>query len=715
MDIKTNAARNSSGIHLDKNIITELVSKYKELDIAVTDPEWDEKKQNYKKVYYWKDKPKVNGAAALNSKQLIIRNTNEYPEVDWDIFKHLEPWQAQYIKDKLPKTFEFGRDGRGHSLYKVKNLPENPESTKSLELGARTLLEYRAAGSYSIFAGQLDKTSKATTAGKEITEIDYKYLKKLFNRVAALAALTLITPGKKDVINNFLLAAAGEFYQNKISEKTTIKIFKSWLHLISRTDRENETVKSIEGIYKSGRASNIFSKNYPVPISDAEKYQFREIVIRVGFTYEPAADDGLTESIPTADEPTESIKVYRLLDPQYTPTRRAFVMEGYLKEGCMTLNAGEPGSAKTTWLAQKAYCFAGGHTFFGKKVTKPGNALIITAEEEHNEMELRLRAVDKAYGGIKNGNIIDVICYDTNFKLVKFSKDGHEKTKHFVELEQLIIKNNYKFIGLDPLISLQTGSFDENNNPQMDAFCKSYLMPLAQKHGACVSVNHHTNKLSMITEGGIIDNNALHAARGASALVGAARIVIALSPMTRQLWEKSYKKIVKEDEIKSLVAIIDAKNNYSALGTKPKWLKKEQKFIDCKDGQEPVAILTETNIADLSDSRSAMSKEYARKEIAKYITTIDEFMKLQPGALGRYECTLHGVSSKLANKDPRIANEEEKTLVMEYRRTIQAGLQDEIKFNGFYYWYDYDPQSTSKAVHKIFKEEEKTHDAPAHF
>ena len=91
-------------------------------------------------------------------------------------------------------------------------------------------------------------------------------------------------------------------------------------------------------------------------------------------------------------------------------------------------------------------------------------------------MELRVRAIDKAYGGIKNGNIIDVICYDTNFKLVKFSKDGHEKTKHFVELEQLIIKNNYKFIGLDPLISLQTGSFDENNNPQMDAFCKTYLI-----------------------------------------------------------------------------------------------------------------------------------------------------------------------------------------------------------------------------------------------
>jgi len=352
MDIKQNGSTKAEPFHIDKNIITEVISKYKDLDIAVTDPEWDEKKQNYKKVYYWKDKPKVNGAAALNSKQLIIRNTNEYPEVDWDIFKHLEPWQAQYIKDKLPKTFEFGRDGRGHSLYKVKNLPENPESTKSLELGARTLLEYRAAGSYSIFAGQLDKTSKATTAGKEITEIDYKYLKKLFNRVAALAALTLITPGKKEVINSFIMAAAGEFYQNKISEKTTIKIFKSWLHLISRTDRENETVKSIEGIYKSERASNIFSKNYPVPISEAEKYQFREIVKRVAFKYE----DKPTESMEAfegmmngSEEPqTKELKGYCLNEYIKLPIKvPKFLIERLFKENSINFISGPKGNGKT--------------------------------------------------------------------------------------------------------------------------------------------------------------------------------------------------------------------------------------------------------------------------------------------------------------------------------------------------------------------------------
>ena len=37
MDIKTNGARNSSAIHIDKNIITEVLSQHKELDIAVTE------------------------------------------------------------------------------------------------------------------------------------------------------------------------------------------------------------------------------------------------------------------------------------------------------------------------------------------------------------------------------------------------------------------------------------------------------------------------------------------------------------------------------------------------------------------------------------------------------------------------------------------------------------------------------------------------------
>ena len=430
----------------------------------------------------------------------------------------------------------------------------------------------------------------------------------------------------------------------------------------------------------------------------------------VGFDYELPPDDG----------PSESLKVYRLLDPQYQPQRRKFMMEGYLKEGCMTVICGEPGVSKTQFLAQMASSFVSGHEFFGKKVNVTGNALICTAEEDRDEMELRVRASLKNRS-INTGYHIDVVAVDTNLKLVKFKRDSDEKTTQFTELEDLIKENNYKFIGLDPLISLQAGAFDENNNPQMDSFCKNYLIPLAQKHAACLAVNHHTNKISMITEGGIIDNNALHAARGASALVGAARIIIALSPMSRQLWEKEFKKsnLVKEDEIKLHVAIVDAKNNYSPLGARPKWLRKHVEYVDCFDGQEPVAVLQNTNLSELQDSRTAMSREHARKEIAKYLPVIDEHMGATPEGDKIFKASLHKIATKLANLDPAMVNckepKDEKNLIFNYRTTLQTGFgrggAHEIKHKGFYYWYDYDPLAT-KTHHMIYKQDIESHDKP---
>ena len=430
----------------------------------------------------------------------------------------------------------------------------------------------------------------------------------------------------------------------------------------------------------------------------------------VGFDYELPPDDG----------PSESLKVYRLLDPQYQPQRRKFMMEGYLKEGCMTVICGEPGVSKTQFLAQMASSFVSGHEFFGKKVNVTGNALICTAEEDRDEMELRVRASLKNRS-INTGYHIDVVAVDTNLKLVKFNKDSDQKTKQFTELEDLIKENNYKFIGLDPLISLQAGAFDENNNPQMDSFCKNYLIPLAQKHAACLVVNHHTNKISMITEGGIIDNNALHAARGASSLAGAARIIIALSPMSRQLWEKEFKKsnLVKEDEIKLHVAIVDAKNNYSPLGARPKWLRKHVEYVDCVDGQEPVAVLQDTNLSELQDSRTAMSREHARKEIAKYLPVIDEHMGATPEGDKIFKASLHKIATKLANLDPAMVNckepKDEKNLIFNYRTTLQTGFgrggAHEIKHKGFYYWYDYDPLAT-KTHHMIYKQDIESHDKP---
>ena len=59
----------------DIEIINQLQSKHN-LDIAIASPEWNEEKQNYKKVEYFKDKFQYDGSP-INDLQLILRNTND--------------------------------------------------------------------------------------------------------------------------------------------------------------------------------------------------------------------------------------------------------------------------------------------------------------------------------------------------------------------------------------------------------------------------------------------------------------------------------------------------------------------------------------------------------------------------------------------------------------------------------------------------------------
>ena len=63
--------------------------------------------------------------------------------------------------------------------------------------------------------------------------------------------------------------------------KMTTRLFKSFLTIKNREDRIKETESTIRGIYKSKGSSNIFSKNYPVPLDQESKFQFRSIVERL--------------------------------------------------------------------------------------------------------------------------------------------------------------------------------------------------------------------------------------------------------------------------------------------------------------------------------------------------------------------------------------------------------------------------------------------------
>ena len=366
--------------------------------------------------------------------------------------------------------------------------------------------------------------------------------------------------------------------------------------------------------------------------------------------------------------------------------KRQWIMDKYLKVGNLTLMQGMGGAGKTQILVQLAICFSYGFNFFGNQINTTGNSLLILAEEDISEAELRLRAAEKVYGINKTENKIFIIGYDTNLKIVSFKYGGDSKgTKQYEKLCEFITKQNIKFIGLDPLISYQKGSFDENSNPQMDDFIKNYLIPIARDNDAAICATHHTNKISMMNETETSDT-ALYAGRGASSLGAAARIVIGVSTMSKKLWESEYKKILPDENDRfNYIALIDAKNNYAARNNIPLWIKKKEILVECVDGFEKVNVFTECNLSELANKHSALRQEHDKKRILDLIQHIDKVFEQEQN----HNVSVNSIAAYLTSIDPRLASSEEATLKQEYTRLIKGALQRPIEFKGYNFQYSY--------------------------
>lgn len=370
--------------------------------------------------------------------------------------------------------------------------------------------------------------------------------------------------------------------------------------------------------------------------------------------------------------------------------KRSFVLDKYLKKGNVTLFQGAPGAAKTQNLCQLAYCYSTGIKYFGLSFNEIGNALLLTAEEEINEINLRLRATEKSLGPNNTGNKIYILGNETELKLVKYKKNGDVKSAGFDWLNNFVKKNKIGFIGLDPLISYQGGHFDENSNALMDNYIKNYIIPIARDNNACLVVNHHTNKVSMTNDAGASDA-AMTAGRGASALPAAARIVVGLTPMSKQMWETDYKDLINEVERRKYVALVDAKNNYAANNDIPLWIEKRAVDVECKDGIENVAVLIDCNLTELKDAKSVLAQEKIKNDVKGFIDKIHNIFENNKGLIKNNTLTVNNISKTLAISDPDIKNTEEKTVVARYRRKLLQGLAVHgINFGGFNYLYTHD-------------------------
>ena len=459
----------------DEKFISELAAN-NNLDLAVTVPDFNEEKQDYKKVVNWKSKEKYKGQK-INGHQIIIRNSKEYPELDFDFMKYMSVKQAQQIINITPETLTFGRAAAGHALYKVTNTPENAITIR-VDFKDHCINELRTDGSYSIFYGPLDKEARAEVANRPIAEIDYQKLKKLFRYQNILAALTmLIGSNNTGEMNSLLLAIGGEFYNQEIPEETTVKIINKWHSIIDREDRIKESDACIRGIYKSGKASNIFSKTHFVPIDDKSKHQFRQIVKDLIEIKE--------ETKTTNTLISHCLNDYMKLDIR-PPT---FIAEKLFKENSINFISGPKGNGKTEFVLGISHSLCRGRPFLDYFCPDPIPIVYIDGEMDPYDLIERSQKYIERLGPTQNNY----------FTIVNFAQQLNEtipdiKSEIGQQLITDVLEKVYELTGkkavliLDNLRSLS--NYKENDSDEY-RIINSWLLRLRGQCYTTIVIDHH--------------------------------------------------------------------------------------------------------------------------------------------------------------------------------------------------------------------------------
>ena len=389
---------------------------------------------------------------------------------------------------------------------------------------------------------------------------------------------------------------------------------------------------------------------------------------------------------------------------------RKWVVPGWMMEKCLTILAGQPGIGKTIILHMLAWCLATGVGFFGKPIFRPGNVLIIAAEETINEINLRLKAIQQFLGGELTTFKIFKRGLEQDLKLIKFKKDSAVKTTQYHQLEKLIKDKNIKHIILDPLINFQSGSYDENSNQNMEEYIKNTLIPLTFVNNGTLIAGHHTNKLSMIRidedskDIEIDPQSALTAPRGASSLVGAARFVIAMQPMLKKIWKKFAEHVKDGSTFIHYTGLIEAKSNYNLVADDIAWLKKNTVEVAATDPDTGEVVQEKTGVFSVSIlseiSKSKLKLKAAENEL--YVRSKMPLIKSMFDAAGDDKISLNSVVVRLLGQDPRMAEPDikESTIKTDIRRKIinglggaEAGRKGQLERagleydDGYNYWY----------------------------
>jgi hypothetical protein len=262
----------------------------------------------------------------------------------------------------------------------------------------------------------------------------------------------------------------------------------------------------------------------------------------------------------------------KLIPPDFDPCklpRRPFVLGHRFMAGTVSLGVAPPGTGKSNFSILTALSIATGQALTGEPVHHMGPVWIHNNEDSLDELYRRVSGVLK-FHGIKLDDVRENIFLssglDDRLVVALKERDTVQRTKAVINVITSISENKIVHMVIDPLVSTHRG-VSENSNEEIEQVAET-IRHIAYETGCSIDLVHHAIK----SHTGNSESHAgdMNAARGASALIGAVRIMYTLSPMSR----KTAKDLNIPHQVSARLMRLDqGKGNYSARDPSIQWFE----------------------------------------------------------------------------------------------------------------------------------------------
>lgn len=292
------------------------------------------------------------------------------------------------------------------------------------------------------------------------------------------------------------------------------------------------------------------------------------------------ADEPDPETIIYVEAPAEpygvSLWVVRQAWQSSQILRRPWVARGYLMRGALTVVSGAGAAGKSSLMVGWATALTVGCSFRHLKTSGPMRVATYNVEDDEFEQKRRFSAMLNRLQLAPDafGDRLAILGPSEVGTLLSVTRDGVVlNTIVMDELDGFVAEFRPDVLMLDPFVELHAA--EENDNTAVRAVLAK-LRAMAVKYGMSIVILHHTRK-------GIGDPGDPDTLRGASSIVGAARVVLTLNVMTKDEAE-SFK--IPEKTRKHYFRLDGAKSNYAAIED-AEWFERQEITLDNGDENEP--------------------------------------------------------------------------------------------------------------------------------